>query len=92
MSKRTSTWVVDDDGDVELSGGSWALLDQNDPDTPRVAHLIAASPDLEEALQAMLDRYLRLVNSGDAGDWDPEDEYCVIAARAALSKARGESQ
>jgi hypothetical protein len=38
-----------------------------------------------EALQALLDHYLSLVNSGDAGNWDPEAEEVVIAARAALT-------
>lgn len=41
--------------------------------------------ELEDALQRMLDHYLRLVNSGDAGFWDPEKEGEVIAARKALT-------
>ena len=40
---------------------------------------------LTQALQDLLDHYVSLVNSGDAGNWDPEEEPKVIAARAALS-------
>ncbi len=39
---------------------------------------------LRDALVAILDRYVGLANSGDAGFWNPEDEEEVIAARAAL--------
>lgn len=47
------------------------------------AHLIAAAPELYEALAAMVARYA----STDA--WEvPMD--CDVAARAALAKARGE--
>lgn len=40
---------------------------------------------LREALQALLNRYVQLVESGDAGNWDAEKEPEVIAARSALS-------
>jgi hypothetical protein len=40
------------------------------------------------ALQSLLDRYLELANSGDAGFWDPEEEPEVIAARAARAALR----
>ena len=45
------------------------------------------TPDkaLRLALDALLQRYVALVNSGDAGNWDCEAEPVVIAARAALS-------
>lgn len=39
---------------------------------------------LRSALQGLLDRYLTMVNSGDCGNWEPEDEAEVIAARKAL--------
>jgi hypothetical protein len=54
------------------------------------ARLIAAAPDLLAALQAMLERYTALVNSGDAGNWDPEIEDAVVDARAAIKKARNQ--
>lgn len=37
------------------------------------------------ALQGVLLQYTMLVNSGDCGNWNPEDDQDVIAARAALS-------
>lgn len=40
---------------------------------------------LRKALEAVLDRYVSLVNCGDCGSWDPEKESEVIAARGALS-------
>lgn len=54
------------------------------------AHLIASAPDLYAALETTLNRYVELAASGDCGHWDPETEPHVIAARAALAKARGE--
>jgi hypothetical protein len=58
----------------------------------RDAHLIAASPDLFAALETFVAEYVELVESGDAGYWDAEAEPKVIAARAALAKARGTHQ
>ena len=37
------------------------------------------------ALEGMLNRYVELVESGDAGKWDAEAEPDVIAARAILA-------
>jgi hypothetical protein len=42
-------------------------------------------PEVTGALRDLLDHYTRLVNSGDAGNWNPEQEPVVIAARAALA-------
>lgn len=55
------------------------------------ARLIASAPELLEALEAMINNYVALANSGDCGNWDPEEEPQIIAARAAIAKARGES-
>lgn len=41
---------------------------------------------MEAALENLLDHYLQLANSGDAGNWDPEEEPVVIEARRALSE------
>lgn len=41
------------------------------------------------ALQGVLLLYTSLVNSGDCGNWNPEDEPDVIAARAASAAAMG---
>ncbi len=54
------------------------------------ARLIAAAPCILAALEALLERYTQLVNCGDCGNWNPETEDDVIAARAAISKAKGD--
>jgi len=53
------------------------------------AILIAAAPDLLSALNGLLQMYVAFINSGDAGNWNPEDESQVKAARAAIAKALG---
>lgn len=53
----------------------------------RLVTVQAAGPELAEALKALLKHYVSLVNSGDAGHWDPETEEVVMQARAALSHA-----
>lgn len=53
------------------------------------ARLIAAAPELLEALSGMLERYTELVNCGDCGNWDAEQEKEVVASRAAIAKAKG---
>lgn len=45
--------------------------------------------NLEAALKGVLDRYVGLANSGDAGYWDCEQEDEVIAAREALAQGSG---
>ena len=39
---------------------------------------------LRTATKGLIERYCDLVNSGDCGFWNPEEEAPVIAARAAL--------
>ena len=55
------------------------------------ANLVAAAPELLAALKAFLDMYLSGANSGDWGNWDAEKDPEVIAARAAIAKAEGQS-
>lgn len=55
----------------------------------RTAKAEAQLAQMRKALDGILNRYTRLVNSGDAGFWDPEEEPEVIAARLALSSAAG---
>ena len=45
----------------------------------------AAQDGLVAALQDMTDHYVRLIDSGDAGSWNPRDEPVVQRALAALS-------
>lgn len=43
---------------------------------------------LVSALAGLLERYTSLVNCGDCGNWDPETEDEVKAARAALAPSQ----
>jgi hypothetical protein len=36
----------------------------------------------------MTEHYVALINSGDAGNWNPEDEDVVKQARAAMGKEK----
>ena len=55
------------------------------------AHLIAAAPDLYEALEALVDAYASVMHSefDMAQEWDESSSEELVAARAALAKARG---
>ena len=53
------------------------------------ARLIAAAPDLLEALKACEAWIVDLAESGDAGFWDASKAPQVIQARAAIAKATG---
>jgi hypothetical protein len=66
--------------DVEAIA-AWNTRAQPDPREAVIA-------ELGEALAAITEHYVDLVNSGDAGNWDPEEEEPVIRARTALAKAR----
>jgi hypothetical protein len=48
-------------------------------------HRATENTALRRALVGLLDRYVGLVESGDAGFWDAEKEQCVINARDALA-------
>jgi hypothetical protein len=51
------------------------------------ARLVAFAPDLLAAMQSLLADYVAGANSGDWGNWNPEQQQVVIAARAAIAKA-----
>ena len=53
------------------------------------ARLIAAAPETIKALEALLEMYVKLANSGDCGNWNPEEEPEGRAARHAIDKAMG---
>jgi hypothetical protein len=72
---------------AELQGMAEAAAIHGFPRTERTA--IEAKTRIEAAEQALrdlLDRYTALVNCGDCGNWNPETEPEVIAARRALGK------
>ena len=56
------------------------------------AHLIAAAPELYEALEAMEAHISTLLESGDMGFRDEESIEGLLPARKALAKARGEGE
>ena len=61
-----------------------------DKHTIRAAHPEPTPDALRSAAKAMLNLYVALVNSGDAGFWDAETEPDeVIALRAALAQEEG---
>ncbi len=47
---------------------------------------------LAEALREVVNKYTGLVNSGDCGFWNPEEEQQVINARAALAEFDSQSE
>lgn len=53
------------------------------------AQLIAAAPELLEALQCLFDDYKELADSGDAGNWHIEDKPAGKKALHAIAKALG---
>lgn len=61
------------------------------PDRAKNAHLIASAPELYEALEEIIDMNVQYAvdRYGDASK--AEDMACVRVARAAISKARGET-
>jgi hypothetical protein len=52
---------------------------------PSMDDVRADRATLRIALRALLARYVGLVNCGDCGNWDPEQEPVVIQAREALN-------
>lgn len=75
---------------VASTGGHQSTIDPYcDDENAANARLIAAAPDLLSSLGVFVDRYTALINSGDVGYWNPEEETHVIAARAAIAKAEG---
>ncbi len=62
----------------------------DDTDIESIARLIAAAPELLEALQFLFNSYKSLADSGDAGNWNIEDQPEGIKAMEAIRKATGE--
>ena len=90
-------WVVEEDHagnhTVVSARDEWVVRDMSwGPEEKHDAHLIAAAPDLYEALDVMLQQWVDLAECGDAGYWDANQDASVIQARMALAKARGEAR
>jgi hypothetical protein len=50
------------------------------------AELLKQRDELLSALLRMTERYVSLVECGDCGNWNPENEEAVTAAREAIAK------
>ena len=80
---------------LDINSGAWCLdiVARTDWGRGREdeanARLIAAAPDLLMALQALVERYINVVDapSGAQGGWDANTEEEIIAARVAIAKA-----
>jgi len=94
-------WVDAPNGDQDFKYGKWEGLatvygnedhvDFNESHEKCLAnaHLIAAAPELLEALQACTQWMESLRASGDAGNWDWEDDQ-YTKAMSIIAKATGE--
>ena len=63
---------------------------KTDPSHANAALIVRAVNSFEpmkEALENLTKRYCDLVNCGDCGFWEPEDEKEIIASRAAIAHA-----
>jgi hypothetical protein len=84
-----SIWIRQVNGPDTTLATAWGDIEDLEPLAFDNARLIAAAPDLLAALRTFTERYVVMINSGDCGNWDPETETEVIAARAAIAKAEG---
>ncbi len=46
--------------------------------------------ELYKSLKTFVEMYVRMVNSGDCGFWNPEDDDEVLIARRVLAKIEGQ--
>lgn len=80
---------VSDGKNCNLWGGSLHTHNGYSPThLHKAVQLFKAAPQVLTALEALLEHYVALINSGDAGRWDPETEASVIGARAAIAATK----
>lgn len=74
-----------------IAGPKTRIMDRTVGFTREDAYLIAAAPDLLEALEELFADYKQLADSGDAGFWRLEDQEAGKKALAAIARAKGEA-
>lgn len=90
-------WRVDEEGCRVLATDNRSTIicevvgSMSNPTVAAEARLIAAAPDLLEALVELFTDYKLLADSGDAGNWSLEDLDAGKKAIAAIAKATGEA-
>ncbi len=96
MAAATHTpgpWLVSETFAIGPAGEVVACTPNNHPRREANARLIAAAPELLEALEGLLKDYIQVFSDHPAiePDWNPEDSALVKRARAAIAKAKGDS-
>jgi len=81
---KFETWDLGD-------GRKGQLHEQDFIDAAHIVRCVNNFDQLVKALEGMVNDAVALAESGDAGFYDAEKTPPVIAARAALAKARGQS-
>lgn len=98
MSFTPGPWSIEKEFDShsivnrQYAGDEWCVAEvyrRTDVGSAN-ASLIAAAPELLEALEALFDDYKQLADSGDCGCWLLEDQEVGKKALAVIAKARGE--
>jgi hypothetical protein len=80
----TSSLVAAQARIAELEARNGKLGDAVAYATQKFTHQELRIAELEAALTVMADHYVQLVECGDCGHWDAEDEMPVKSARAAI--------
>lgn len=75
--------------DVFISSDKLTLIiDGVEKAEKAILSMIVVIRDMADCLDDMTNHYAELINSGDAGNWNPEEEQEVMAARKMVSEAK----